>query len=176
MLVHTLLWRRAFSLVELMIVIAIMGVIGAFAVPAYSDYIVRTKVSGMLSATDVIKTAVSEYRGVNGNLTEIDPTDAEATFTALGVEDPSELSDAISEVKFTKLNDNAMSIVVCGSTAGQGTQTADTVDIYLTGEYISSGMKWACAYTGNSKFVPKSCRTLYVPADFGALNAACARS
>lgn len=168
--------RSGFSLIELMIVIAILGIVAAIAIPAYGDYVIRAKVSGMINAVELVKQAVSEYRVVNGNLDDIDPADAEATFTALGLEDPTDLSDAITEVLFAKKDNNYMAIAICGSTAGQGTLAADTVDIYFTGVFSPSGMKWSCAYAGNSKFVPSSCRVLYVPATFGTLPTACAHS
>ncbi len=165
--------RHGFSLIELMIVIAILGIVSAIAVPAYGDYIIRAKVAGMINSADVVKQAVSEYRGVNGNLVEIDPADAVATFKAIGISDPTDLSEAIGEIKFAKKDNDYMAIAICGSTVGQGAAELDTVDVYFTGVYAASGMKWSCAYEGNSKFVPSSCRTLYVPATFGTLDAEC---
>lgn len=173
MLVSTNVRKQGFSLIELMIVIAILGIVAAIAIPAYGDYIIRAKVSGMINSADSLKQSVAEYRLVNGNLAEIDPADPVATLTALGVSDPSILSDAIDSVQFTKADDNNMSIAICGSTLGQGTASADTVDIYFTGIFYNSGMKWGCAYEGNSKFVPSSCRTLYDPDTFGELDTAC---
>ncbi len=164
---------RGFSLIELMIVIAILGIVAALAFPAYSDYVIRAKISGMINSVSVIKQAVAEYRGVNGNFDAIDPGDPDATFDALGITDPTDLSEAIAEIQFTVLNNNFMSIVVCGSTQGEGTAPADTVDIYLTGEVVTSGMTWGCAYAGNSNYVPSSCRTPYDPGTYGALVNAC---
>lgn len=48
---------KGFSLIELMIVIAILGIVAALAIPAYNDYIIRAKVTNMLSIADVIKHA-----------------------------------------------------------------------------------------------------------------------
>lgn len=173
MLVITRSARKGFSLIELMIVIAILGIVAAIAIPAYQDYVTRSRITGMINALDVIKLGVAEYRQVNGSLAGIDPADSAATFAAIGVEDPTNLSRAISQVVFAKENDNTMAIVACGSTEGQGTEDADTVDIYFTGVITLSGIRWNCAYAGNSKFVPSSCRVPYDPAIYGALGTAC---
>jgi type IV pilus assembly protein PilA len=158
-----------------MIVIAILGIVAAIAIPAYSDYVIRAKVSGMISTVDIVKTAVTEYRQQNGNLDGVLPADPETTLTNLGVSDPTELSEAISSIQFAKADDDNMAIVICGSAAGQGTATADTVDLYLVGTNLDTGagMTWGCQYEGSSKYVPSSCRTLYDSGTYGTVGVAC---
>jgi type IV pilus assembly protein PilA len=51
--------QAGFTLIELMIVVAIIGILAAVAIPAYSDYTAKAKISNAITAVDSIKTAVS---------------------------------------------------------------------------------------------------------------------
>ncbi len=52
--------QKGLTLIELMIVIAVIGILGALALPAYQDYTIRAKVSELLLAANGCKTAVNE--------------------------------------------------------------------------------------------------------------------
>jgi type IV pilus assembly protein PilA len=53
--------QQGFTLIELMIVVAIIGILAAIAIPAYQDYTVRSKVTELINAAGVCKTSVAEY-------------------------------------------------------------------------------------------------------------------
>jgi len=58
--------QKGFTLIELMIVIAIIGILAAIAIPAYQNYTIRAQVTEGLSLADSFKTAVAEYYQNNG--------------------------------------------------------------------------------------------------------------
>ena len=75
--------QQGFTLIELMIVVAIIGILAALAVPAYQDYTIRSKVSEAASLASAARTAVDVYYSENGTL-----PGTTVTNTSLGLSAP----------------------------------------------------------------------------------------
>ena len=73
--------QKGFTLIELMIVIAIVGILAAVALPAYQDYTVRAKMSEIMARGSEAKTAVTEYFAAKGVLPT---TGSTSVFNTLG--------------------------------------------------------------------------------------------
>ena len=58
--------QKGFTLIELMIVVAIIGILAAIAIPAYQDYTIRAQVTEGLNLADAVKVAVADYYTQNG--------------------------------------------------------------------------------------------------------------
>ena len=74
--------QQGFTLIELMIVVAIIGILAAVALPAYQDYTKRAKVSEVVLAASAGKTTISEYVNTNGAM----PATATASLPAANVQ------------------------------------------------------------------------------------------
>jgi type IV pilus assembly protein PilA len=130
--------QQGFTLIELMIVIAIIGILAAVALPAYQDYTVRAKASELILAASSAKLSVGEYIITNGTLP---PT----TFKV-----QNNTSTMVDEVTW-----DGDTIIITGSHLGLGA----TVVIEMTPNRTpGGGVEWACAPTAGTRYMPSSCQ------------------
>jgi type IV pilus assembly protein PilA len=132
--------QKGFTLIELMIVVAIIGILAAVALPAYQDYTVRAKVSEVMLAASAGKTAVSEAASTLSKL----PPDGSVNIT-------SQSSKYVSGVAYA-------GGVITATAAGDTNITGKTIT--MTGTYVTSTgqMTWVCGGDILAKYRPASCQ------------------
>ncbi|MEO8544274.1 MAG: pilin [Betaproteobacteria bacterium] len=142
--------QKGFTLIELMIVVAIIGILAAVALPAYQDYTVRAKVSEMILAGSSAKTSVSEYSQVKSGM----PLTASITVD-------SQNSKFVSQVSYSATNNSTGTVTVMGGT-GETKITGLTIDFVGTYKDANGQVDWKCQPGGTaplpSKYLPASCK------------------
>jgi len=155
--------QKGFTLIELMIVVAIIAILAAIAIPAYQNYVIRSKVTEAMSQLDSAKTGVAEFYQSNGH---IPASAASAGFdeTAAG---GGQISNYVLKLTYT-----AGTGSIDATTQNTGAAAADTPVVTMTpfeqdgttalpaaGGYAGP-IVWKCTSSPASaaKYVPATCR------------------
>ena len=132
--------QKGFTLIELMIVVAIIGILAAVALPAYQDYTVRAKVTEVILAASGAKTGVAEAAATYGSL----PSSAQ--FTAVN-----QVSAYVSGVSWN-------GTLITATAKGDTNITASTITLTPSIDSSTSVLSWTCSGSINTKYRPSSCK------------------
>jgi type IV pilus assembly protein PilA len=137
--------QSGFTLIELMIVIAIIGILATFAIPAYQDYVARSQAGEAYSLADGYKTAVGDVYMDEGAFTDAD-NDSFGIPLAASIFGNYTSQVTIADGVITATLGNEASAAIAGQT------------VELSPQDVGGSITWACSYTGEEKHAPKACR------------------
>lgn len=155
--------QKGFTLIELMIVVAIIGILAAVALPAYQDYTVRAKMSEVIIALDTCKNAVTEAAQTGlataptTNSFGCESTTATSQYVASITTDAAGVITAT--VQGIRPADPDGLLVTLTPSSTVGTPPTAMVAADFTAGTAKPVMQWKCTGTVNQKYLPATCRT-----------------
>lgn len=153
--------QQGFTLIELMIVVAIIGILAAIALPAYQDYTIRAKMSEVITGMTPAKTSVSEFYITNGSM----PLTAAAGGVNTGAQ-----GNYIDSIAYSRTNATTAKVMAeLNATLDATAIPAANDRVAMQANGGASGVTWVCgpnnAQGVDPKYLPGSCRGTITVAD-----------
>jgi len=140
--------QHGFTLIELMIVVAIIAILAAIAIPAYQDYVVRSQVSEGESLAGGSKTAIAEFYSSKGHFP--------ATNASAGVATPDSIvGNYVTRVAITASASASTITLSYGRQASTAITAAGSNRLALQGTPQAGSMTWACNSAAGTTVLPK---------------------
>ena len=134
--------QKGLTLLELLVVVAIAGILLTLAIPAYQNYLIRARVSEALTFAETAKTSVSETMLANGGEAPTSNTQAGYSFV-----------EATDNVKNVQVGDAGNITITTTERAGDGT-------FFMKPTWNNGQVTWSCHKgTLKTEYLPESCRT-----------------
>ncbi|SEJ31398.1 pilin [Frateuria terrea] len=141
--------QKGFTLIELMIVVAIIAILAAIAIPAYQDYTIRSQVSEGMSLSDGAKTAVAEYYSNKGTWPLSNGLAGLSTSTDIKG----------SYVQSVSVDSGKITATYSSASPEKASTKINTKTLVLSPIANNGSVSWTCDKgTVDKKYLPSSCR------------------
>jgi len=140
--------QKGFTLIELMIVVAIIAILAAIAISQYQDYVIRSQVSEGSSLADGVKTAVGEFVNNTGRFPSTNQSAGLATSTSI-------VGNYVSEVD---VSSGPVVVKYSSASPRKANKAIDTLTLTFSPQTNAGSITWICKSTSlKSKWCASSC-------------------